>query len=100
MSTLSLGPEDIRALSKLLDQALDLPEADREAWLCSLTGADALLVPRLRQILTQDGGAASGLTLPTLTKGDADDLEDMAEGDPAQLRAGSTVGPYRLVREL
>jgi serine/threonine protein kinase/tetratricopeptide (TPR) repeat protein len=100
MSTLSLGPEDIRALSKLLDQALDLPEADREAWLCSLSGPEAQLVPRLRQMLAQDAAGTSGLTLPTLTKRDPDHLKEVTGGDPAQLRVGSTVGPYRLLREL
>jgi hypothetical protein len=100
MSTLSLRPEEIRALSELLDEVLELPEAEREAWLCSLRGPNAHLVPKLRQILTQDPGGGSGLTFPALTKRAVDDLEDMAGGDPARLQAGSIVGPYRLIREL
>lgn len=43
--------EELRRLSKMLDQALDMPEAERSAWIDSLQGDAATLGPTLRRML-------------------------------------------------
>mgnify|MGYP006951360121 CR=1 FL=1 len=48
---MSLGPAALRRLSALLDEALELPAAEREAWLAALHDEDALLRPILRDLL-------------------------------------------------
>src|SRR5262245_45952359 len=48
---MSLGTAELARLSALLDHALDLPAADREAWLGRLEGEDARLGPTLRKLL-------------------------------------------------
>jgi eukaryotic-like serine/threonine-protein kinase len=85
-------------LDRLLDEALDRPEPEREAWLEALPSELDDLKPRLRTLLAEaarceaDGPFQS---LPNLDLGTA----PSGEGDPAG-RAGEQVGPYRLVRLL
>lgn len=100
MFNFSLGPEEIRELSKLLDEALDLTEAEREVWLCNLSGPSARLVPRLRDMLAKGAEVSTGRTLPRLPRYDEAEFDCLAPGDAAELEAGSTVGPYRVIREL
>ncbi len=100
MSSPLLGPEQIRALSKLLDEALSLSDAEREVWLSNLGEPDARLVPQLRAMLAQDAEASAGRTLPPLPRYESADLALLGRSDAAGLEAGSTVGPYRLIREL
>jgi serine/threonine protein kinase len=85
-------------ISRLLDEALDLPAADRAAWLERLDPEHAALKPRLRAMLerasTDNDDFLAGL--PTLSS---------LGSDPGSLRlnageAGEQVGPYRLIREL
>jgi len=75
--------------SSLLDSALDLPEADRAAWLDGLAEADADLKPTLADILA--GGTRAG-TGPVLG------LPSALRLAPAEdtFAAGDAVGPYRL----
>ncbi|HSC01410.1 MAG TPA: serine/threonine-protein kinase, partial [Burkholderiaceae bacterium] len=89
-----LAPPDLRRLSTLLDEALELPEAEREAWLASLQG-DAL-VPTLRELLARHARHETGDLidrLPVFTIGPE-------RSAAPTLAAGDTVGPYRLLREL
>ncbi|WP_127998750.1 serine/threonine-protein kinase [Piscinibacter defluvii] len=79
-----LSPDAWRRLRGLLDQALALPAGARQAWLATLQGEQAALAPRLRALLALTGAAPH--TLPRL--------------DDADERAGSRVGPYRLLHEL
>ncbi|MED5621228.1 serine/threonine-protein kinase [Ideonella sp. BN130291] len=76
-------------LSPLLDQALDLPAAQRPAWLQALPTESGALKPLLAELLAaHEAGAASGLsTLPPLD-------------GASQHQAGDTVGGYRLRRPL
>ncbi len=99
MSSSFLGPEEIRTLSKLLDEALDLPEAELKAWLDNLPEAHAHLAPKLREMLAKGADGGSGRTLPPLPKYEPSNLAFFVR-DGAALEAGSTVGPYRLIREL
>ena len=85
------------ALNRLLDEALDLPAAERERWLEALPAEHAALKPRLRALLAHQAPAEAGplQTLPKLqlTASEADAHE-------AVVPAGGSVGPYRLLRLL
>ncbi|HEX4585250.1 MAG TPA: protein kinase [Burkholderiaceae bacterium] len=100
MSGLSFGPEEIRGLSKLLDEAMDLPEAEREVWLSRLSASHPHLAPKLREMLAKGAEVSTGRTLPPIPSLDEADLEYLARRDAGELEAGSGVGPYRLIREL
>ena len=91
--------EQWRALSRLLDQALALPAAERLAWLATLPPEVEKLSTTLRDLLArQAAGETSGFlkTLPRL------DLASppAADAEAEQLHEGALVGPYRLLREL
>ncbi|MGZ5185503.1 MAG: protein kinase domain-containing protein [Caldimonas sp.] len=86
-----MTPADLSRLSTLLDQALDLPMSEREAWLAALDGEALALAPTLRDLL-----ARSGLrnTDDLLDRGPAFELPSTGP------QPGEPVGPYRLLREL
>src|SRR5262245_38860347 len=83
-----------RALSGLLDRALEVDEAARGAWLERLAGDDASLAPLLRAMLA-DGGAETADLIDTLPRFETHELDAETVFAP-----GAIVGPYRLVREL
>ena len=91
-----LGSADLQRLSTLLDQALEIPRAERETWLESLQGDALALARTLRELLAKHARHETGDLidrLPAFT----------VAPDPAAasaLAAGDIVGPYRLVREL
>lgn len=89
--------EDLRLLSELLDQVLDLPESAREGWVDALHGDAARLAPALRRML---GREASKETDDWLALGPAFTLIDGTQAPVTPFEAGQSVGPYRLVREL
>jgi hypothetical protein len=94
-----LSVDEWQAASELLDEALELPAAARLAWVETLSGDRSALKPLLRELLARQGrletedflGAAPPMVplLPARERGPIDSL-----------LAGTTVGPYRLVREL
>ena len=77
-------------LSPLLDEALELPEAERAAWLAALPGSAADLHELLRRLLA---GAPGPLCA-------ASALADEAALDGPQRERGDRVGPYRLLEAL
>src|SRR5215467_3966650 len=85
------------ALSRLLDEALELPPDERHAWLENLAPSTASLKSTLRELLAQHGGAETNDFLKTLPK-----LDQAGGGTPSISGAlpGAIVGPYRLLREL
>jgi tetratricopeptide (TPR) repeat protein len=90
---MAVSPAQWKRLSPLLDAALDLEPAAREAWLAALPPAHSDLVPELRELL------AGRLLIET------DDFLGRLPAFSAEPRAlslapGSIVGPYRLLREL
>ena len=86
---MTVAARDLARLSALLDEAMPLTRAQREAWLAALPPADASFAGALRDVLdTDDGDEAALATLPRLA------------ADETIARAGESVGPYRLVREL
>ncbi|HSI51702.1 MAG TPA: protein kinase [Ideonella sp.] len=83
------------AISGLLDEALSLPPAQREAWLAGLSGADADHREALHALLAGQSKIESGDFLakpPALHAMPADAGEGLAPG--------GSVGPYRLVERL
>jgi len=80
---------EVRVLSRLLDKALSLPGAEREAWLAALPAAQQPLVPRLRERLAQ-------IAQPEPEAPPAP-LEPVKKPDS---RHGERVGAYRLLQEL
>ena len=96
MAAVTKGPEVLRRLSVLLDEAFDLTEAERESWLAGLEGENAELAPTLRELLARQASRETAdlfLHPPAFTVGDE------APG-ASELRVGDTVGAYVLERLL
>jgi serine/threonine protein kinase len=86
-----LSASDLRLLSRLLDQALELPPEAREAWLCGLS--DQRLAPTLRQLLGEaDGGSTATWMVELPALGQA--------RNAATALPGQHLGPYRLIKEI
>jgi eukaryotic-like serine/threonine-protein kinase len=84
-------------ISALLDQALDLPAAQRAAWLDRLGVEHAPLEDELRGLLGPHGGVETGEFLNTLPRLQ---IESGQTADALEPACGMLVGPYRLLREL
>jgi eukaryotic-like serine/threonine-protein kinase len=91
-----ISKEDWPAVFALLDQALDLPPANRVAWLDGLEGDAARLAPKLRDLLARQPGFETDdflSALPRLEMGDS--VLHLRVDQPDR-----EVGPYRLIREI
>ena len=88
---MSLSATEISTLSRLLDEALDLPPDARLAWLDRLPAEHAALRPQLAALLAESTGP-SGF----LAGGPRSALPD----DASVAHAGDRVGPYRLIRPI
>ncbi len=95
--SLTLIPDDSwPAISRLFDEALDLPEHQREAWLARLATAQPALAPAVQALLWAHESRETDDFLergPQIAAG----LPD--ENEPA-LQPGDSIGPYRLLRPL
>ena len=93
-----LDPAAWSRLRVLLDDALALPPAERDAWLARLPAPDAALRPRLAALLARAGDSTAQDLLATLPK-----LAGAASGRPGdapQPGQPTVVGPYRLIELL
>jgi serine/threonine-protein kinase len=92
---MALSPQDIGALSRLLDEALELEPVQLEPWLEDLPEVHRHLRLRLRDMLAEhrrtEHGRGSLSELPKLDDQPGDALSAVADG---------RVGPYRLIREI
>src|SRR5215831_18674591 len=86
-----LTSEQWVAISRLLDQAFELPETARAAWVEALDEPDARFRSLLRDLLNAERRTDFLNMLPRI--GHGDEAESGAE-------QGSVLGPYRLIREL
>jgi serine/threonine protein kinase len=86
-------------LSQLLDQALDLPAAERAAWLDTLTGSRAALRPRLERMLSASANDAEN-PLDISRHVEAAVLSSASVAESAALIPGSRIDSYELIREL
>jgi eukaryotic-like serine/threonine-protein kinase len=89
---------DWTSLNRLLDDALELPDAVRSRWVESLPAEHDALRPRLRRLLCRSGVAVSATFLRTIPK-----VDDTATGEgdcDAPLDPPDIGAPYRIVRKL
>jgi serine/threonine-protein kinase len=89
-----MDADEWAAISRLLDEALDLSPNERLVWLERLGPEHDALRPRLRRMLETPPVPAGRLVLPAF-----DDLDDESPRD-ARTRPRGGVGPYRLLRRL
>ena len=91
-----MNANELKALSALLDEAMNLDGADRDAWLAELESTSTPLAPALRDLL---GRPASKETADLLDRGPAFTVPGEA-APAAAFHAGDAVGPYRLLRPI
>ncbi len=95
---MNIDPSEWPGLSRVLDQVLELPVTQREAWIRALQGNDARFAPQLLEMLHLAGNARAASWFDTLPRMD---LTAGTESDAqADGNAGELIGPYRLVRQL
>jgi len=87
MASTAWPSELLDRISRLLDEALDLPASSRAAWLDALGADHADVLPHLRRMLREEI-SADFLESPRLQSGNADHME------------GHTIGAYRLLATL
>ena len=86
------GHEHLRRLNALLEQALALPESEREGWLRALPLEQQVFAPLLTSML-----ARASVETDTFMRAPVNLAVD---DDPVADQVGDEVGPYRLIREL
>ena len=88
-------PEHLKRINALLEVALALPLEQRDPWLRTLPPEQQDVVPALRELLSRAAGETDAfMREPALAADGLDAFDDASD------EAGSTVGPYRLIREL
>jgi eukaryotic-like serine/threonine-protein kinase len=113
-NSLKISAPDWQQAFKLLDAALEIPAAERVAWLKNLGPEHAHLQPALAELLEQHAALETESFLQSLP---AFTNVDLLPGDAAsstlsgqsgglgdkrlgELKADVSIGPYRLIREL
>ncbi len=91
-----LEPDRAAALNELLDQVLELPPAERAAWLAKIPAACDDLKPHLQDLLSRVAAIETADFLGSLPRF----AGPPAAGQGPGSEAGTLVGPYRLLREL
>lgn len=84
-------------LSTLLDEALELPEEAREAWITRISETHLDLGPALRRMLLTGSARETRDVIDQIA---AVAGEAAAQLGPNDLLAGGLIGPYELIREL
>jgi serine/threonine-protein kinase len=85
-------------INALLDEALELPPAERARWIEALSGPHAQFRDTLRELLASMPGVETQEFLGTLPRVPAGETpQGQAADEPA---AGMLVGPYRLLSEI
>ena len=92
---MAITPADLTALSRLLDQAMELDGNAREAWIVALPEADRHLEPMLREMLAERDSARTSGFLSSMPE-----LADQPSASDEVAATGELVGAYRLIREI
>ena len=92
---MAITPADLTALSRLLDQAMELDGNARAAWMTALPEADRHLEPMLREMLAERDSARTSGFLSSMPE-----LPDQASTSVEVAQTGELVGAYRLIREI
>ncbi|HEY8508484.1 MAG TPA: protein kinase [Steroidobacteraceae bacterium] len=90
----------LSALSRLLDEALELPPEQRSDWLEALPPEYEPFKSHLRTLLQRTGAMETDDFLRTVPKFDLPSTEHGEDAQPGGDAAGDTIGPYRLIRAL
>jgi eukaryotic-like serine/threonine-protein kinase len=95
-----INPKHWPILSRLLDEALEMPPEARERWLESLPAPDSAYKEELRTLLRHGIAAETGDFLDILPnlKNAVDDVRAAVNATP--LKPGTAVGPYVVEREI
>ena len=88
--------DDFARLDALLDQALDLPHADRAGWVAETCADDALLAARLRRLLALADDEAVLPPSGGLRGSVWEDLVREMEEPEAVVRSGQRLGRYEI----
>jgi eukaryotic-like serine/threonine-protein kinase len=94
--SLGIDPFVWPELSRLLDLALDMPAAEREAWLATLESTDSGLKTQLRQLLGRAASVETNDLLHSMPRLEA----EWAPPSTPSSGSGTEIGPYRLILEL
>jgi serine/threonine protein kinase/Tfp pilus assembly protein PilF len=95
---MKLSIAQMKAMSRLLDEALPLDPQGRRAWLDALPPEHADIAPTLREALLPDHKDAGPNTLLILPKHPVPGPTNT--GPASGLQSGARVGPYELIRLL
>jgi tetratricopeptide (TPR) repeat protein/predicted Ser/Thr protein kinase len=97
-----LSPERWREVDRLFAAALELPTADREAFVAEEAGSDAGLAGEVRALLESAGDAEAMIGESALRFADPllTALGDHEPDSGGGLGAGARVGSYRIIREI
>jgi serine/threonine-protein kinase len=98
-SNFDLAPQDWALLRGLLDMALDLPTAERQAWVDRLDARHAGLKPRLRALLAHAQSPVVESLLDTLPKVETGQFAPRPPSGAGE-EPGGLIGVYRLIRPL
>jgi len=98
MQPLTFDRQTWAELSRLLDQGLDVPVAERARWLDALPPQHEALKPWLRELLPGATGVETSDFLRTIPKLEVDVRAPVDA--PAAMAVGDSIGVYRLLREL
>jgi eukaryotic-like serine/threonine-protein kinase len=90
--------QEYAVLSNLLDEALELPEEAREAWVARISQINADLGPTLRRMLLTNSARETRDAM--LERISAVASEAAAYPEHSDLAGGALVGPYELISEL
>lgn len=100
-----LSPERWQSVRARFDEAMELPEADRNAFVAAAFPGDDDLRAELAALVaadTADGGLLDARSPVDALLPDLADVEGASAppSPPGRDHSGSTLGPYRLVREI
>ncbi|MGE0128730.1 MAG: protein kinase [Blastocatellales bacterium] len=90
-----MTPDRWRRMDQLLEAALDLPAERRAAFLAESCGSDEKLRHEVERML-----AASAEADEFFEAAPADAVAEIFDDDASDRLAGSSIGPYRILREL
>src|SRR5919201_491105 len=90
-----LTPERFRQINELFESALEREPSQRAAFLQEACAGDASLQKQVEALLASREQASSFLESPTLKV-----VALPFEEDESELRAGQSVGPYKVLREI
>lgn len=88
------NPDHLKRVNALLEEALELDEGARDAWLRTLPPEQQPFVPLLVSMLARAGVETDGFMKGPIGHGTLNGIDEPID------RPGAGIGPYRLVREL